>query len=166
MRLIYRFSKGKRMLPDKDFYQQFLDELNKHRVSYMIFGGFAVNLYGFSRVTEDLDIWISPSKDNLKNFGNAVVAQGFPEDDNTLKNFLTGNSIMLRLSDEGFRVDILTKLNIKKNFDEAFLSSTSVEMPYGKIYFLGYDDLIDEKIRAKRPKDLIDVDQLRKLRDK
>jgi hypothetical protein len=62
---------------------------------------------------------------------------------------------MLRLTDNAFRIDLLTKLNIKKNFTKAFETAEIVSMPYGKIYFLGYDDLIDEKLRAKRPKDLL-----------
>ena len=41
------------MLAIDDFYQEFLNALNSHNVRYMVFGGFAVNLYGFSRVTED-----------------------------------------------------------------------------------------------------------------
>jgi hypothetical protein len=44
------------MLSGSDFYEEFLTTLNYHNVQYLIFGGFAVNMYGFSRVTEDLDI--------------------------------------------------------------------------------------------------------------
>jgi hypothetical protein len=152
------------MLPEEDFYQEFLRSLNRYNVRYMIFGGFAVNVYGFSRVTEDLDIWIDPSSSNLEGFRKVVNNLGFPSEATVVSNFISGDSIMLRLADESFRVDIITKLNIRKTFDESFTSSTTVEMPYGKIFFLGYDDLIDEKIRAKRPKDLIDVDQLRRIR--
>jgi hypothetical protein len=38
------------MLANDDFYQEFLVALNHHKVQYMIFGGFAVNMYGFTRV--------------------------------------------------------------------------------------------------------------------
>jgi len=152
------------MLDHDDFYQEFLRMLNQHKVRYLIFGGFAVNFYGFTRVTEDLDIWIDPSPSNLDLFGKSVIDLGFPKEEQTLKNFLSGESIMLRLTDSGFRIDAITKLNIRKDFNNSFKSSTSLDMPYGKIHFLGYDDLIDEKIRAKRPKDIIDVDQLRTIR--
>jgi hypothetical protein len=152
------------MLANEDFYQEFLSTLNSNNVEYLIFGGFAVNLYGFSRVTEDLDVWVNPEPINLERFGNAVIKLRFPQEE-SFKNFVSGTSLMLRLSDESFRVDILTKINIRKTFPEAFGSSQSVDMPYGKIFFIGYDDLIDEKIHAKRPKDLIDVDQLRRIRN-
>lgn len=151
------------MLANDDFYQEFLTALYNHSVRYMIFGGFAVNMYGFTRVTEDLDVWIDPESENLSRFKSAVVSLGFPEREQ-LKNFLSGEAIMLRLSDDAFRIDLLTKLNIKKKFGEAFERSEIVTLPYGQIYFLGYADLIDEKLRAKRPKDLIDVEQLRLIR--
>lgn len=152
------------MLADGDFYEEFLISINKHGVEYMIFGGFAVNMYGFSRVTEDLDIWINPSNNNLDRLGNAIAAMGFARAEQ-LSNFIAGKSIMLRIADGDFRIDLLTKLNIKKTFSEAYAHAEAVDVNYGKIFFISYLDLIDEKIRSKRPKDLIDVEQLRKIRN-
>ena len=151
------------MLANDDFYQEFLIALNAHKVRYMIFGGFAVNLYGFTRVTEDLDIWIDPGSENLDQLKTALVSLGFPKEDH-LRSFIEGSSIMLRLTDDAFRIDLLTKLNIPKDFNNAFDAAEVVTVPYGKIYFLGYTDLIDKKSRAKRPKDLIDINQLREIR--
>lgn len=147
----------------RDFYEEFLITLTSHHVEYMIFGGFAVNMYGFTRVTEDLDVWINPKAENFNRFKVALVSLGF-QDAQQLKNFLSGESIMLRLSAEEFHVDLLTKINIRKSFSEAFENAEHVLMPYGKIYFLGYNDLLDEKLRSKRPKDLLDVEQLRLIR--
>ena len=70
---------------------------------------------------------------------------GFPEEEH-LHNFLDGQSTMLRLTDDGFRVDLLTKLNINKDFAIAFETAEIVAVPYGKVYFLGYPGLIDEKL--------------------
>jgi hypothetical protein len=151
------------MLKEPDFYQEFLIALQKHNVEYLIFGGYAVNFYGFTRMTEDLDVWINPDPDNLKRFKNTVADLSFPETE-LLHKFISGELPILRLSDDRLRVDILTKLSIKKNFYEAFACSQNLETDFGKIFFIGYDDLIDEKIRAKRPKDLLDVDQLRTIR--
>lgn len=93
----------------------------------------------------------------------AILGLGFP-DQKELLDFINGESIMLRLSDDSFRVDLLKKLNIKKNFSEAYPSCEVVSVPYGNVYFISYDDLIDEKIRAKRPKDIVDVQELRKIK--
>jgi hypothetical protein len=151
------------MLANDDFYQEFLTALNGHKIRYMIFGGFAVNLYGFTRVTEDLDIWIDPALQNLNQLKRAIVSLGFQEEAH-LRDFIDGRSIMLRLTDDAFRIDLLTKLNIKNDFAKAFERAEVVTMPYGTIYFLGYADLIDEKARAKRPKDLLDIKELREIR--
>ncbi len=70
----------------------------------MILDGFAVNMYGFTRVTEDLDVWINPDGENLNRFKSAIISLGFPEAQQ-LTNFIAGKSIMLRLSEEGFRID-------------------------------------------------------------
>jgi hypothetical protein len=35
-------------------------------------GGFAVNLYGFSRYTADVDIWIKDTLENRKRLRNAL----------------------------------------------------------------------------------------------
>jgi hypothetical protein len=152
------------MLTAGDFYEEFLTSINKHGVEYMIFGGFAVNMYGFSRVTEDLDIWINPSDNNLYRLEDAIAAMGFAKAEQ-LNNFIAGKSIMLRIADGDFRIDLLTKLNIKKTFSEAYTHAEGIVVSYGKIFFISYPDLIDEKIRSKRPKDLIDVEQLRKIRN-
>lgn len=42
----------------------FLRCLNEYNVQYIMVGGFASNLYGYSGFTADIDIWI---KDNLEN---------------------------------------------------------------------------------------------------
>lgn len=36
----------------------FRRSLDKYDVKYIMVGGFAVNLHGFSRLTGDLDIWL------------------------------------------------------------------------------------------------------------
>src|SRR5690606_8101450 len=56
------------------------------------------------------------------------------------------------------------KTLINTDFAIALKTAEIVAVPYGKVYFLGYPDLIDEKLRAKRPKDLIDIKQLREIR--
>ena len=40
--------------------------LHKHNVQYIMIGGFATNLHGFSRTTADIDLWIKDSIENRK----------------------------------------------------------------------------------------------------
>ena len=47
-------------------------ELNKEGVKYILIGGFAVNYYGFPRVTEDIDLLVEPSEDNISRIKKAL----------------------------------------------------------------------------------------------
>jgi len=44
----------------------FLTLLNENHVEYMIIGGAAVNIHGFSRSTGDMDIWFNPTQENFE----------------------------------------------------------------------------------------------------
>ena len=39
-------------------FREFLQLLNSIQVRYRVIGGHAINFYGYSRHTEDLDVWV------------------------------------------------------------------------------------------------------------
>ena len=49
----------------RDF-SEFLKLLNSNSAKYLLVGGYAVNYYGYSRATGDMDIWISRDDDNIR----------------------------------------------------------------------------------------------------
>ena len=49
-----------------DDFRDFIDALNKASVSYLLVGGYAVILRGYSRSTGDLDVWIERTPENYK----------------------------------------------------------------------------------------------------
>ena len=51
------------MIFSKDM-REFVALLNLHKVRYVIVGGLAVNLYGYVRLTQDIDILIDPTTSN------------------------------------------------------------------------------------------------------
>ena len=54
------------MKVEKDF-EDFIKLLNKHSVSYLIVGAYALALYAEPRNTGDIDIFIERSEGNAKN---------------------------------------------------------------------------------------------------
>lgn len=46
--------------------------LNEEGVKYILIGGFAVNYYGFPRATEDIDLLVEPSEENISRIKNAL----------------------------------------------------------------------------------------------
>ena len=48
------------------FYERIFRELANRNIKYLVIGGIAVNIHGYSRATGDLDIMLSLEKDNLE----------------------------------------------------------------------------------------------------
>lgn len=47
-------------------FQEFIELLEKRKVSYLLVGGYAVGYHGFPRYTGDLDVFIAISESNLE----------------------------------------------------------------------------------------------------
>jgi len=49
-----------------------LEALNAESVDYVLFGGQAVNLHGILRFTDDIDVFVSPTADNVARLHRAL----------------------------------------------------------------------------------------------
>jgi len=59
-------------------FKDFINSLNKCQVQYMLVGGYAVILRGYSRSTGDMDIWVNKTEANFKTLKNALAEFGLP----------------------------------------------------------------------------------------
>ncbi len=149
------------MKVEKD-YEEFLGLLNKNNVKYCIIGAYAVAFYAKPRYTKDIDILIEPSEKNAQHVLAALNEFGFGEVSISLEDLTTEGNI-LQLGYEPLRIDLLTKL---EGFQFQDLWQNKVTGDYGSemVHFIGLDDLIQNKKRASRPTDLIDIDLLEEAR--
>lgn len=146
----------------------FLKCAQKNKLRYMCIGGYAVNYYGFHRMTEDLDIWIAPTNENKKCFFDTMLCMGYTEnefDDIKDEDFTT--YFMCSLGTRPNVIDVLTIIHQVANFDEAE-KQMSVHMINDDIEMkiISYELLKTIKLRSQREKDYWDVAQLDKLRNK
>lgn len=51
--------------------------LNKHNVAYIMVGGFAMNMHGYSRTTNDSDLWLKDEPVNRYNLRLAFSELGY-----------------------------------------------------------------------------------------
>lgn len=51
---------------------KFWNSLNDNNVRYIMVGGFAVNMHGYTRATDDIYVWIEDSLHNRRNLGKAL----------------------------------------------------------------------------------------------
>jgi len=150
--------------------QQIIDiwkYLRQFDVKYLIIGGFAVNIYGYNRSTGDIDIYIDDTKENRIKLREAFKLIGIG-DFSELENiqFIPGwTDFTLNY---GLRLDIMTSIKglEDKSFDELFNLSNTIIISEIPVKFIDYANLIISKRAAKRPKDLLDIEELEKINGK
>lgn len=144
----------------KDLYD-FIELLNRHHAEYLIVGGYAVGSYGYPRATGDLDVWLNPVKENYPKIKDAVVEFGFPASSFlSEKEFLS--QTMFRMGNPPLRIEILTNIS-GVTFPDAYRNRVEKTMEGLKVCYIGYDDLIKNKLASGRPKDILDVKYFDKI---
>jgi hypothetical protein len=150
---------------DEEFLNVF-NILNKHHVDHILIGGFAVNFHGHSRFTADLDIWIRDTLENRRKLSAAFQEiYGYEIPGVETMQFVPGWSTISLPN--GFALDILVDLKGLENFsyDECLQSATDFEVEGTIFKVLHYNHLIANKRAAARPKDLDDIENLRKINE-
>jgi len=141
----------------KDF-EEFFGLLNKHKVRYLVVGGYAVAIHSKPRYTNDIDILVEPELDNAKRTLQALGDFGFGNLGIKQEDFLNREQV-IQLGYPPLRIDLLTSVS-GVNFAEAW--SRKVDSKYGDqtVHFIGKQDLIASKKGAGRKRDLLDLDEL------
>jgi hypothetical protein len=148
---------------------QFITLANKHRVRMVMVGGAAVNFHGFQRHSADVDFWIETTDINFKKLIHVFNEMGYEIDDFPEKVKLQEQNISIKFTPVDLNIELITNFSVNKSFEEAYNDSEEVivnENPFLRWNVLSLDDLITSKIKASRPKDLLDVQQLLKLNNK
>jgi hypothetical protein len=145
----------------------FLSCASKQDLRYMCIGGYAVNYYGYHRVTEDMDIWIAPSNKNKIAFLNTLHCMGYTESETDyIKDEDFSTYFMCTLGIRPHVIDVLTIVHKNISFDEAEKSRLIYVTESGvNMNLVPYEFLKDMKLRSSRQKDLWDVARLEELRN-
>ncbi len=159
------------------FYERIFRELAERHIRYLVVGGIAVNIHGYSRATGDLDIMLSFESDNVKKFIELVKNLGFvpripvkieelndPEKverwkkEKHLKVFSIYNP-----KNEMENMDIMIENFI--DFEDAFNNREVVSARDIEISVISIDDLIGLKKIAGRKRDELDIQALQKIKE-
>ena len=151
------------------------EKLNQHSVEYLIVGGAAVALHGFTRQSydssgqptgkPDLDFWYNSTYGNYFKLLDALEALG--QDVAEFKAEVAPNpqKSFFRFEETEFTLDFLPELpgltRFRPSYDKRVISKINdLEIP-----FIDYSDLIQNKEALGRPKDLEDIKQLKAKRE-
>lgn len=131
-------------------------------------GGGAVNFYGYQRHSADVDFWINPTTENFKRLLTVFQNLGYNISklpDSVLKG---EQNISLKFSPVQIDIELITRFSVNKPFEEAYKESKLVELKNDQTIFkwrvLSLEDLIISKIKSGRPKDLLDIQELKKIK--
>ncbi len=146
------------MLTNSDF-RELLNLFEKHKIRYLVVGGYAVMKYSEPRFTKDLDIWIATDPENANSVYVALKEFGAPLANLTSDDF-TQRDYFYQMGRAPLRVDIMMSIP-GVEFDEAWKNREIVELDDLKIPFISRSDLIRSKKASGRPQDKIDIDKLK-----
>ena len=133
----------------------------ENQVEFIVIGGFAVNYWGYNRSTGDMDFFVNPNLKNLERLFKALDKLGFVMDHESKDAIRRGE--LIHFSEDHQVIELLFKINLEKSFSDLIHNASFSRFGDTKIPFIGLEELIDEKTKSKREKDLQDIYQLKKI---
>ncbi len=144
---------------------EFWKSLNDNNVLYIMIGGFAVNMHGYTRATNDIDVWIKDELQNKRNLGKAMEICGYADLSWEEIQFIPGWTNFY--VGPGVVLDIMISMKGLENisFDEAYKIANFADINGIQVPFLHINQLIANKKAVNRSKDQIDVIELEKIKE-
>jgi predicted nucleotidyltransferase len=139
-----------------------IDALDEHEVDYILIGGFAINLYGWQRGTQDIDLFVNPSESNIGKLQNALKAL---YDDNAINEItlpeLNKYAVIRYGTPDDFYIDIITHIGERFSYND--LESRKIVIDGHIIIIATEETLIKLKSNTYREIDAADVLFLKKI---
>ncbi|XOV95260.1 MAG: hypothetical protein ACFHWX_11235 [Bacteroidota bacterium] len=147
---------------------EFLDKTSQHGVEMVMVGGGAVNFHGYQRHSADVDFWINVTPENLERLKIALLELGYKFDDFPEGVRQKEQNISIKISPL-LEIELITHFNPGRSFDtvwrESEIATFKSKSKTIKYRVINFQDLINSKIRSSRPKDLLDIQELKRIRD-
>ncbi len=138
--------------------KELLGLFDSHGVKYLIFGGCAVMWYSRPRYTWNIDIWTSPDPVNARAVFKVLKEYRAPLAGMSHEDFCQPG-FFYQMGRPPLRIDDMLSLR-GVSFDEAWSERESIMIDGVQFYFISRRHLIEAKLSAGRPQDIIDVKHL------
>jgi len=143
-------------------YEKLLAKLARADVKFIIVGGVAVALNGFLRTTEDVDILIESSADNVRRLLDALGDFGEGHARELSPTDFSDSEGAIRII-EDFPLDVFTIIRSNR-YTDLVGATKSTRIGDVDVRYLSADALIAFKRDSQRDQDRIDISALRSLR--
>jgi predicted nucleotidyltransferase len=142
-------------------YRDLLSAFQDAGVEYLLVGAYAMAVHGFPRSTMDIDLWVHPTPENGRRVLIALQAFGAPLHDLTLAD-LTHDDTVFQIGVAPRRIDVMTGLTAL-DFPTARARAKEIRIDGIPVQVLGLEELLTNKERLGRHRDLADAEVLRAL---
>jgi hypothetical protein len=146
---------------DYELTRKVLAALEREQAQYIVFGAVALALHGIPRATEDLDIFIAPTRENVERV-KAALRSVFDDpsiDEITAEDLLGEYPAVQYVPPSGpFHIDILTRLGERYAYDS--LKFERVDYDGLAVTVVTPDQLFQMKRSTVRTKDKADAERI------
>ena len=157
-------------------YEEVFQALNKEKINYLVCGGVAVVLLGFARLTVDLDLIVGLEKENLEKLYNILVKLNYKPSIPIKKEEFFSKEKLAKLA-QTKNMKVVSFYNTKDpfkvvdigvnlpNINDILEKKRKIKVGNLSIPIILIDDLIKMKTDLARQQDLIDVINLKRIRE-
>ncbi len=157
-------------------YQSILRAFAEQKLRYLIVGGIAVNLHGYPRFTNDIDILLALDHDNLATMARIMESMGYQqrlpisiqelEDSDKVRTLMKEKGLVaysfINAQEPQFNIDVLVSESME--FEKFSVHTMKAEVWGLDVPVVSIDDLITMKQHSDREKDVQDVVALLELK--
>jgi predicted nucleotidyltransferase len=143
-------------------FRDFLKLLIENDVKFLVVGGYAVGVHGFPRYTGDMDVFIALDAINAARVKTAFDAFGFADLGVSAADFQEPDTV-IEIGREPNKIQVLTGID-GVTFAAAYENRIEVDLDGLTVPFIGIGDLLENKKASGRAKDLIDLEELRRIK--
>lgn len=135
-------------------FAEFIRILNRHRVRFIIIGGYAIAFHGLPRATDDVDVLIEQTESNIRRVENALQEfAGAPPAPEALRR----HRGVIRIGGPLIHIDVTTKIDGIADFGAVYERRVRGDFLGVPACFMAAKDLLRTKRAANRPKDQGDI---------
>ena len=142
-----------------DDFKDFILYLNKNEVEYIVVGGYAVIIRGYSRSTGDIDIWVSKTEENYIKLQIAIKEFGLPDIAVKKEEFFSEYFDVFAFGKPPYAIEIMTAVK-GLDFISTYNNSTIEQINETPVRIIHLQNLLEAKKAAGRSKDLNDIENL------
>jgi len=140
--------------------QQVAEAFANHQVAYVFIGKGGAILLGYPATTQDVDVFPRKNTENGRRIVSALIELGFHLD-NAMEADIIGGKDFVQIKNGPFDIDLVFAPDGIESYDEA---RARVDMSSG-FPVANISDIIESKRAANRPRDAIELPQLRAFRE-